>query len=91
MSHLQILNGECKIFDGSSRYQRMNAVMKDIVCEEENCKEFSKLGLGSLGRVFWDTFTLEELTQPWIVQAYQWTTHCIYLYPCQLEDVRGDE
>ena len=45
MCHPQILNGECKIFDGSSQYERMNAVLKEIVCSDEHYDEFAKLAL----------------------------------------------
>ena len=38
MCHPQILNGECKIFDGSSQYERMNAVLKEIVHSDEHLK-----------------------------------------------------
>jgi hypothetical protein len=30
MCHPEILNGDSKIFDGSSQYERMNAVMKGL-------------------------------------------------------------
>jgi len=38
MCHPQILNGECKIFDGSSQYERMNAGLKEIVHSDEHLK-----------------------------------------------------
>ena len=45
MCHPQILNGKCKIFDGSSQYERMNAVLKEVVRSDDHYEEFSKLGL----------------------------------------------
>ena len=45
MCHPQILNGKCKIFDGSSQYKRMNAVLKEVVRSDDHYEEFSKLGL----------------------------------------------
>lgn len=45
MCHPEILNGEHKMFDGSSTYEWMNTVLKDVVHAKEHYKEFAKLSL----------------------------------------------
>ncbi len=45
MSNPMVLDGECKVFDGASQYERYNNIMRDIVRSDEYCDAFKKLGL----------------------------------------------
>ncbi len=45
LTHPHIMNGECLMFDGASQYDRLNALLKEVVHHEDHAEEFGKLGL----------------------------------------------
>jgi hypothetical protein len=45
LTHPQIMNGECSMFDGASQYDRLNALLKEVVNHQDHVEEFEKLGL----------------------------------------------
>ena len=79
MCHPQILNEECKIFDGSNDYEMMNDSRRRMFAQMKTLKNLqswifsqSMLGLIQFARV-------QSPTEQWSCQR---ATHCIDLYSC---------
>ncbi|KAL3769767.1 hypothetical protein ACHAWO_011295 [Cyclotella atomus] len=45
VTHPHVLTGDCKVFDGSSQYERFNTIMREIVRSDEHAATFVSLGI----------------------------------------------